>query len=233
MPPQQYPQSIGTCVILRNASHQTTEEDKKYWWWAVIHETGYLSQSPGYLPHPFNTANHQINVHRHSLPPCKTNYLSILYCQVLHALFMQATIREIVNKKAVGVTLHGGELPGSERRSLVKAAKLEAEFVTACGANWKFFMTPRFENLPFLWVSQVEAAREVPKHFVLWHQFPRSATVAGLYITSARTIKLQWIFMTGLKDIFLGPPRCHKVAVIRIQESLLFSVDSRLFTWEL
>lgn len=30
MPPQQYPESIGTCVILRNASHQTTEEEKKY-----------------------------------------------------------------------------------------------------------------------------------------------------------------------------------------------------------
>lgn len=83
------------------------------------------------------------------------------------------------------------------------------EFVTARAANWEFFMARRFEtccSCEFLKSSLCE----VPKYFVLWHQFPRSATVVGLYITSARTIKLLWIFMTGLKDIFLCPPGVTK-----------------------
>lgn len=169
MPPQQYPQSIGTCVILRNASHQTTEEEKKYWRWPVIHETGYLSQSQGYLPHPFNTANHQINVHRCSLPPRNTNYLSILYCQVLHALFMQATISETVNKKDGGVTLDGRELPGSERWSLMKLdcirskSKPEAQWwARICdspSSKLGIFHGTTIWDVLFLWVSQVKSVR--------------------------------------------------------------------------
>lgn len=128
-------------------------------------------------------------------PPCNTNYLRILYCQVLHALFMQATISETVNKKDGGVTLDGRELPGSERWSLMKLDCIRSK--SKPEAQWwaRICDSPSSKlgifhgtccSCEFLKSSLCE----VPKYFVLWHQFPRSATVVGLYITSARTIKL-------------------------------------------
>lgn len=102
-------------------------------------------------------------------PPCKTNYLSILYCQVLHALFMQATISETVNKKDGGVTLDGRELPGSERWSLMKLdcirskSKPEAQWwgriCDSPSSKLGIFHGTTIWDVLFLWVSQVKSVR--------------------------------------------------------------------------
>lgn len=92
-------------------------------------------------------------------PPCNTNYLSILYCQVLHALFMQATISETVNKKDGGVTLDGRELPGSESWSLMKLDCIRSK--SKPEAQWwaRICDSPSSKlgiwDVLFLWVSQV------------------------------------------------------------------------------
>ena len=145
--------------------------------------------------------------------PCKTNYLSILYCQVASMLFMQAAISAIVNKKVGEVPtkeeqkqkVRGGV---SEKLSLQQAGgtkEYRAECVTEQTVHWDFFHHMRIQHGLFLWVSHELSPSEVPEYSVLQHRFPRSVMWLGLYITSARTIKLLWIFMTGLKTSFSVP----------------------------
>lgn len=95
------------------------EEEDWYWQEAVIHEWCYLSPWQKTLPHQFNTANHQINVHRHSPPPCKTNYVSILHCQVSSTLCLcSSQLVEESIKTSEGTVKEGQRQTGVKLRLL-------------------------------------------------------------------------------------------------------------------
>lgn len=175
MPPLHYPKSMGTCVIVRSAPQQTTGEGEWYWREAVIHETGYLSPSWESLPHAFNTANHQINVHRHSPPPCKTNYLSILYCQVPSTLCL---CRLQLVKESIK---YWGRYRW--RRNNGRRWEVESEESCHCTSRqeaWRqgwmcyradctlrIFHDAKLQHGLFLWVSHKSSPSEVPKYSVL------------------------------------------------------------------
>lgn len=95
---------------------------------------GYLSPPPEPLPHPFNTANHQINVRRYNPPPRKTNYLSILYCQDPSTLCLcrLQLVQESIKKLGVALVVWGGTIAESGRGGISGKLLLKIKTCKKC-----------------------------------------------------------------------------------------------------
>lgn len=165
--------------MLENAPQQSAMEGEWYWREAVIHETGYPSPSPESLPHPFNAANHQINVHRHSPPTRKTNYLSILYCQVPSTLclcmlqLVEESIktwgRLLVEEEQWQKVRGGVQGRLSPQRRLQSGGTQEgrAESVTEQTVRWEIFSPHMFRHGLFLRFPHKSSPSAVPKCCIL------------------------------------------------------------------
>lgn len=110
-----------------------------------------------------------------------------------------------------GGTSEGGTMAEDERFSLKKAAI--AHTVTAGRRVWQGWMcvTQRRLLVGNFWedprrtvLVSFSSPSEVPVS-ISPHWFPRSVMLVGLYVTSACTIKLLWIFMMSLKTSFSVP----------------------------
>jgi len=160
MPPLHYPKSMVTCVILQIcATAEGRSIDERLW---CMRRATCHHQS---LPHTFNTANHQINVHRHGPPPGKTNYLSILCRKVPSTLCLSRLqlVKESI-KKTGGGTMEeeqwqkvsgavSGKLPVHRQHQQARGTK-----ATEQTGDGEFFM--------FLWVPHKSSPSEVPKYSV-------------------------------------------------------------------
>lgn len=183
------------------------------------------------VPPPTRTPDHQINAERHNPPPCKTNYLSILHCQVPSAFclcalqLVQQSIKKWGRHHWPGRGVRGGV---SNKLSVQMKVQPKREGVRDKAKLLDFLHDTEMQHRLFPTLPPRPSLSELPNYSSLEHRLPISATLPSLYTTSVRTIRLLWIFMTGLKS-----HRCHKVAVIRIQRRLLLSVDRLLVYWGL
>lgn len=126
---------------------------------------------------------------------------------------MQAAISEIVNKRlgeGAGERSYNGRKWGAESQGSCDCTDHTSRQATrsqegVCGST-----TAPWESLTQS--GETHCSREFLRVrvrcqsvFVLWHPFPSSVMLLGLYVTSACTIKLLWIFMIGLKTLFSVP----------------------------